>query len=82
MLIKEQYPSFTQYDSQIASYVNNQNMSFIEKAGVLKQLGFKAYDKQIINYIKQNYRTVEEQQEELKKLGFKVYYYNGKAYVR
>ena len=82
MLIKEQYPSFTQYDSEIASYVNNQNMSFIEKAGVLKQLGFKAYDKQIIEYIKQNYKTVAEQEEELKKLGFKVYYYNGKAYVR
>ena len=82
MLIKEQYPSFTQYDSQIASYVNNQNMSFIQKAGILKQLGFKAYDRQIINYIRENYRTTEEQQEELEKLGFKIYNYNGKTYVR
>ena len=82
MLIKEQYPSFTKYDNEIASYIDKQNINFIEKAGILKQLGFKAYDKQIINYIKQNYRTVEEQQEELEKLGFKVYNYNGKTYVR
>ena len=82
MLIKEQYPSFTKYDKEIASYINSQNIRYIEKASILKQLGFTAYDRQIINYIRQNYRTVEEQQEELEKLGFKVYNYNGKTYVR
>lgn len=82
MLIKEEYPSFTKYDNEIASYVNKQDISYIDKASILKQLGFTAYDKQIINYIKQNYRTVEEQQRELEKLGFKVYNYNGKTYVR
>ena len=82
ILIKSVYSSFTQYDRQISQYINKQNLSFLSKASLVKQLGFTQFDKQIISYVKKNYSTLEEQKKKLKDLGFKVYEFNGKTYVK
>ena len=82
MIIKQEYPSFTKYDKQIAQHINKQNLNFVQKAKILKGLGFKSYDSQIIDYVKNNYKSIEEQIEILKDMGFKTYTYNGKTYVK
>lgn len=82
ILIKSVYSSFTQYDRQISQYINKQNLSFLSKASLVKQLGFTQFDKQIILYVKKNYSTLETQKKKLKDLGFKVYEYNGKTYIK
>ena len=82
MIIKQEYPSFTKYDKQIAQHINKQNLNFVQKAKILKGLGFKSYDTQIIDYVKNNYKSIEEQIEILKDMGFKTYTYNGKTYVK
>lgn len=82
MILKEEFPSFKQYDNKIAQYINKQNYSFLEKSTILKGLGFKNYDKQIISYIQEHYKTIDEQIEMLEKLGFKTYEYNGRTYVK
>lgn len=80
MIIKQEYPSFKQYDKKIAQYINKQDISFLDKAYMLKQLGFTSYDKQIMNYVKKN--RYDERIAILEKLGFKIYTYNGKTYVK
>ncbi|MBO6244197.1 MAG: hypothetical protein J6O41_06515, partial [Clostridia bacterium] len=82
MILKEEFPSFKQYDNKIAQYINKQNYSFLEKSTILKGLGFKNYDKQIISYIQEHYKNIDEQIEMLEKLGFKTYEYNGRTYVK
>ena len=82
MLIKQEYPSFKQYDNKIAQYINKQNYDFRQKATILKGLGFSNYDKQIINYVKEHYQSTDEQVQVLKDMGFKTYEYNGKIYIK
>ena len=57
-------------------------MKFLEKASILKKLGFKQFDKQIISYIRKVYPTVTMQTDLMLNMGFKVYDYNGKTYVK
>lgn len=82
MLIKQEYPSFKQYDNKIAQYINKQNYDFRQKATILKGLGFSNYDNQIINYVKEHYQSTDEQVQVLKDMGFKTYEYNGKIYIK
>lgn len=41
MLIKMNYSSYTNYDSQIINYINSQEISIDEKTEILEELGFK-----------------------------------------
>ena len=62
--------------------VNSLNISFMDKAKMVKTLGFDEYNKSIINYVDKNYSNINEKTNILKDLGFTVYTYNGRTYVR
>lgn len=81
-LIKMSYSSYDSYDKQIMNEVNSLNISFIDKAKMVKTLGFDEYDKSIINYVDKNYSNMSEKTNILKDLGFTVYTYKGRTYVR
>lgn len=80
MLIKMEYNSFKQYDSQIVKYVNGINCSSYDKKIILKTVGFTNYDRDIINAINSKNISVEEKTKELEELGFKVR--NGRVYTK
>ena len=81
-LIKMSYSSYDSYDNQIMNEVNSLNISFMDKAKMVKTLGFDEYDKSIINYVDKNYSSMNEKTNVLKNLGFTVYTYKGRTYVR
>ncbi len=81
-LIKMSYSSYDSYDKQIMNQVNSLNISFMDKAKMVKTLGFDEYDNSIINYVDKNYSSVSEKTSALKDLGFTVYTYKGRTYVR
>lgn len=81
-LIKMTYSSYDNYDKQIMNQVNSLNISFMDKAKMVKTLGFDEYDKSIINYVDRNYSSMSEKTSALKDLGFTVYTYKGRTYVR
>ena len=78
MLIKTEYSSYDNYDTQIINYVNNMNYTKFEKASLLKQFGFNNYDDYIINYINSLNITLKKKTEMLENLGFTVR--NGRVY--
>lgn len=82
MLIKSEYASFDNYDSQIINYVNSLDLDFLDRAKIVKKFNFDNFDKSIINYVKNNYSSASEQASVLENLGFKVYKANGRTYVR
>lgn len=81
-LIKMSYSSYDSYDKQIMNEVNSLNISFMDKAKMVKTLGFDEYDNSIINYVDKNYSSMSEKTSVLKDLGFTVYTYKGRTYVR
>lgn len=81
-LIKMSYSSYDSYDKQIMNEVNSLNISFMDKAKMVKTLGFDEYDNSIINYVDKNYSSMSEKTSALKDLGFTVYTYKGRTYVR
>lgn len=81
-LIKMSYSSYDSYDKQIMNQVNSLNISFMDKAKMVKTLGFDEYDNSIINYVDKNYSSMSEKTSVLKDLGFTVYTYKGRTYVR
>lgn len=81
-LIKMSYSSYDNYDKQIMNQVNSLNISFMDKAKMVRTLGFDEYDKSIINYVDRNYSSMSEKTSALKDLGFTVYTYKGRTYVR
>lgn len=78
LLIKMEFKSYDKYDRQIAEYVNSQNISFLDKARILKKANFTSFDKQIINYVNSQNMTIAEKTEILEELGFTVR--NGRVY--
>lgn len=78
ILIKKAYNSYDDYNSQIVSYVNKQNVSKYEKAKLLKSIGFDNYNSYLVNEV--NSRNISRMTKEkiLKDMGFKII--NGKVY--
>jgi len=80
ILIKMKYSSYTKYDKQIAEYINSQNLDYLDKATILKKIGFTAYNKQIIKKVNSMDISKEEKLKILKDMGFKVR--NGRVYSK
>lgn len=80
LLIKMEYSSYKTYDKQIAQYINSKDISFLDKATILKKAGFTSYDKQIINYVNNMNKTKAEKEEILEDMGFKIR--NGRVYSK
>ena len=78
ILIKMEYSSYDNYNSQIVSYINKMNYSKFEKASILKQIGFDNYDKYLINYVNSQKIGIDEKIEILEDLGFTIR--NGRVY--
>ncbi len=78
ILIKMNYNSYDNYNSQIINYVNQLNKSSNDKKVLLKQIGFDNYNKDVVNYIKSQNISVSEKEAKLKDLGFIIR--NGKVY--
>lgn len=79
ILIKMEYSSYDNYNSQIVNYINKMNYSKFEKASLLKSFGFDNYDKYLVSYINNMNLSKEEKTDMLEELGFtirdgKVYY--------
>ena len=72
LLIKSKYSSYKKYDSQIIEYVNSKKLSFLDKAKILKDIGFSSYDNQIINYVNQMNLNIKEKSKMLEDMGFIV----------
>jgi hypothetical protein len=78
ILIKMKSNSYKKYDKQIVEYLNNQNISYLDKVTILKKIGFKAYDKQIVNKVNNMNISKEEKIKLLKDMGFTIR--NGRVY--
>ena len=72
LLIKSKYSSYKSYDKQIVDYIKSQEIDFLDKARILKQVGFTSFDKEIINNVNQRSLSVAEKTKILEDMGFKV----------
>ena len=78
ILIKMEYNSYDNYNSQIVNYINKMNYSKFEKASLLKSFGFDNYDKYLVSYINNMNLSKEEKTDMLEELGFTIR--NGRVY--
>ena len=78
ILIKMEYNSYDNYNSQIVNYINKINYSKFEKASLLKSFGFDNYDKYLVSYINNMNLSKEEKTDMLGELGFTIR--NGRVY--
>ena len=72
LLIKSKYNSYNSYNNQIVDYVKSQKIDFLDKARILKMVGFTSFDKEIINNVNQRSLSVAEKTKILEDMGFKV----------
>jgi len=78
ILIKMEYNSYDNYNSQIINYINKMNYSKFEKASLLKSFGFDNYDKYLVSYVNNMNLSKEEKTDMLEELGFTIR--NGRVY--
>lgn len=79
-LIRSRYSTFKSYDDQIINYVNNLDISKIDKYKLIKMAQIDSYNSEIVNYVQNQSMTKHDKEELLKEMKFKIY--NGKVYYK